>query len=381
MNKIKNALSKPWVAYAFATCSAVILFLFLTNLPSIGAWIKKVLSFLSPLITGVIIAYLLNPASEFFKRKVFKKVKKESTKHLLSVIMTITILILVLIIIIGSFVPSLVKSISTIISNWDSYVAVLEGLIDKVKPLAEKFNIDLSNLTSLTSDLMSKALNFIQENKTGILGTLSSAGSSVSNFAIGVLFGVCFLIAKKTLLSIFSKIRFAVLKKETIKKQDELFGRFHRIFIKYVACTLMDALIIGICVLIFVLILNPGYAPLIAVIAAFTNIIPTIGPMIGAGIALFFLVLETPINALWYFIFICLLQGLDGLVIKPRLFKGSLGVPGVWTFVFMIIGGKVAGMLGIILSIPIVAILVIIYNESVVPKLKKREIKINKAKS
>ena len=381
MKRIKYALSKPWVAYAFATCSAVILFVVLTNISPIGHWLKKALTFISPLITGVIIAYLLNPMTEFFKRKAFKKVKNDSTRHLFGVILTVSILIIVLLVIIGSLIPSLIKSVTKIVSDWDKYVDILEGLLEKVEPIAQKLNIDLSNISAITDDLMNKALNIIQNNKTQILSSLSSAGSSLSNFGIGVLFGVCFLVAKKPLVSIISNLRAAVIKKEQLERHNVLLNRIHSIFIKYMVCTLVDALIIGVCMLIFMLIIEPGYAALIAFISAFTNIIPTIGPIIGSVIAIFFLILENPWSALWYFIFSCILQLIDGMVIKPRLFKGSLGIPGVWTFVFMIIGGKVAGMAGIILSIPFVAILVILYNESIQPKLQGRAAKINKSKT
>jgi predicted PurR-regulated permease PerM len=107
------------------------------------------------------------------------------------------------------------------------------------------------------------------------------------------------------------------------------------------------------------------------------NIIPTFGPMIGGAIGIFVLVLDKPINALWFFIFICIWQSIDGMIIKPRLFKGSLGLPAVWTLVLIILGGKIAGMAGIILAIPIAAILVILYHETVEPRLNKRIGKLN----
>jgi predicted PurR-regulated permease PerM len=113
--------------------------------------------------------------------------------------------------------------------------------------------------------------------------------------------------------------------------------------------------------LVFNLIVGVPYAPLIAVVVAITNIIPTFGPVIGGAIGLFFIVLESPIKALIFLVFICVLQAIDGAIIKTKLFSGSLGISGVWTLVLIIIGGKIAGVLGIILAIPLSSLPITIY--------------------
>ena len=168
-----------------------------------------------------------------------------------------------------------------------------------------------------------------------------------------------------------------LFKKERLERNNELWRRFHRVFIRYVGCTLLDALIIGAGTLIFTLIMGMPYAGLIAVMCGLTNIIPTIGPMIGNAIGVFFLILDKPLNALWFFIFCCVWQSIDGMIIKPRLFKGSLGIPAVWTLVLIILGGKLAGMLGILLAIPMAAILVIFYQEVISSRIDRRIAKLN----
>jgi len=100
--------------------------------------------------------------------------------------------------------------------------------------------------------------------------------------------------------------------------------------------------------------------------------------MIGAVIGVFFIILESPVKALIFLVFICILQSIDGMIIKPKLYGDSLGIPAVWTLVLIIFGGKVAGMIGILLAIPFGAIFVIIYNETIEPRLEKRAAQINK---
>lgn len=381
MKKYARLLEKPYAAYTFAACSAVVLFMLLSNLDVINGWISGLGKLLSPVFTGIAVAYLFNPLSDFFERKWLKKIKKDTARHLWAVILTIVILVLALTLLLVSLIPSVIKSVSTLVDNWDSYTAKIEQLIQQLSAflVAHDINFDLSSIEDFVDNSMQKLISLVKDNVKPILSTLGSVGTSVSNFGIGVLFGFCFLIAKSGLLRLIAALRAALIRKERIERHNELFERCHSVFIRYVGCTLLDALIVGFATLVFLLVMRMPYAPLIAMLVAITNIIPTFGPMIGSAFGIFFLVLEKPLNALLFFIFICILQSLDGMVIKPRLFKGSLGIPGVWTLVLIVLGGKIAGMAGIILAIPAAAILVILYHETVAPRLKKRAAKINDA--
>ena len=383
MDKVKQWFKRPWVGYAAAACIAVVLYEILEHFAQVKGAVNNALTFLSPVVTGLVVAYLFDPVARFFENKVLKKLKKENARHLWAVILTIICLVLVVVLLLVALIPSLAKSVSTLVSNWNNYTDKLSSLLEKAAEFARthNINIDLSSIQNFIENSMSKMLNVVKNNAKGILNTIGDIGSGISNFAIGVLFGLCFLAAKKTLLEGLAIVRGALFKKERINRDNTIFASCHRVFIRYFGCTLLDALIVGVATLIFLFVAQMPYAPLIAVVVALTNIIPTFGPMIGAAIGIFFLVLESPFKALLFFIFICILQGLDGMVIKPRLFSGSLGIPAVWTMVLIILGGKIAGVLGILLAIPVGAILVIIYNETIEPRLKKRTAKVNQGSS
>ena len=370
MDKVKQWFKRPWVGYAAAACIAVVLYEILEHFAQVKGAFNNALTFLSPVVTGLVVAYLFDPVARFFENKVLKKLKKENARHLWAVILTIICLVLVVVLLLVALIPSLAKSVSTLVSNWNNYTDKLSSLLEKAAEFARthNINIDLSSIQNFIENSMSKMLNVVKDNAKGILNTIGDIGSGISNFAIGVLFGFCFLAAKKTLLEGLAIVRGALFKKERIDRDNTIFASCHRVFIRYFGCTLLDALIVGVATLIFLFVAQMPYAPLIAVVVALTNIIPTFGPMIGSVIGMFF-------------IFICILQGLDGMVIKPRLFSGSLGIPAVWTMVLIILGGKIAGVLGILLAIPVGAILVIIYNETIEPRLKKRTAKVNQGSS
>lgn len=379
MKKFKDLLSKPWAAYTFAACCAVILYTALTHFSVVSGWAHSVWGLISPVIIGVAVAYLLDPVSMFFEKKPLKKIKNESVRHIIAVVLTVICLLLVLGILLIALIPSLIQSVTKLISNWSRYTANLESLIERVSAFAQRknINIDLTGIKDMVDNSMSKIIALLKNNTQTILSVLGSIGTSVSNFAIGMVFGVCFLVAKKGMLKGLAVIRSAVFTKERIERNNELLERCHRVFLRYIGCTLVDALIIGTGTLIFGLIMKFPYAPLIAALVGLTNIIPTFGPMIGAALGMFFLVLDKPVNAIWFLIFICVWQAIDGLVIKPKLFSESLGIPAVWTLVLIILGGKIAGALGILLAIPFAAMGVIIYNESIAPRIARRTEKIN----
>ena len=166
MKRFKKMLAQPWAAYTFAACSAVLLYLLLSHFQLIGAGLGAVWKLLSPVVIGVIVAYLLNPVSEFFNRKIFKKVKKENTRHLLAVVMTVVCLVLVLAVLLVALIPSLGQSVSKLISNWDSYTEKIESLIDKLADFAAQKNIsvDLSKVTDLVDNSMSELVNLMKNN-------------------------------------------------------------------------------------------------------------------------------------------------------------------------------------------------------------------------
>ena len=372
--KFEKMMARPWAAYTFAACCAVLLYLALSHFYVITAGFAALWKLLSPVFIGIVVAYLLNPISDIFEFKVFRKVKNRSAAHFWSVVLTVLCFVLFLAVLLLALIPPLVQSVSKLISNWDNYTDKLQELLEKAIAFAQSKNItlDVSNISTLIDNGMNTLKDWLVENYKTILSKVGSVGTSVSNYAVGIVFGVCFLFVEKTLVSFLKKIRTALFKKGRLDRNNDLLKRCHNVFIRYLGCTLLDAVIMGVGAFIFALIMRMPYAGLIAVVVGVTNVIPTIGPMIGAVIAMFFLVLDKPVNALWFFIFSCLWQTVDGLIIKPRLFKGSLGIPAVWTLVLIILGGKIAGMLGILLAIPLAAILVILYHETVEPKLNKR---------
>lgn len=379
MKRVKKIFTGKFWQYTGVACFAVAFYVLLCNFAVLSNGFNFIWKIVKPIILGVVVAYLFNPVTNFFERTLFVKLKSKSKRHIWSVITAAICFLLVIVLLLVALVPSMAQSISNLIANWNSYTQKADGLIEKVSVFAEAHNlkIDLSSLDNFVDNSMDRIIESVKNNSKTILTKLGAIGTGISEFALGLVYGFCFLLAKDTLLGIVKKIRSAIFKKEKIQSHNELLAKCNSIFLRYIGCTLLDALIVGTATLIFNLIAKVPYAPLIAVVVAITNIIPTFGPMIGSAIGVFFIILENPLKALIFYIFLCVLQSIDGMVIKPKLFKGTLGLPVVWTLILIIVGGKIAGMLGIILAVPFGAIFIIIYNQTIEPYLERRMKKIN----
>lgn len=380
MKRFGRLFSKRSGFYLIIVIAIWLLFVLFDRTAVLKNAFGNIWNILSPVFIGIVTAYLFNPVSDFFERTFLKKVKKDSSRHVLGVVITIVCVLLVISLLLLALVPSLIKSFTRLISNWGVYTSKLQNVVGKLSAFAAAHNLnaDFSAVENMIENSMEKMLDFFKNNYKNILHVAGEIGTGISNYAIGIVFGFCFLMSKSTILSVVRKIRCSIFKQSVLDRHNDVLERCHKIFIRYVGCTLLDALIVGIATLIFTLIAGVPYAPLIAVVVAVTNIVPTFGPMIGAAVGVFFIILESPIKALIFLAFIVIIQSLDGMMIKPRLFSGSLGIPAVWTLVMIIFSGRVAGVVGIIVSVPLLAILEIIYKETTEPFLDKRALEINK---
>lgn len=377
MKKIKEFFQKPWAGYTIATCSAVVLYLLLTHLPTLWSVLTWFFGLISPVIIGAVVAYILNPLSSFFENRVFKKVKKQSVRHTLAVAIVVIIILALLSLLLAALIPSLISSIKGIISNRNEYIAKVSHFLSRFNK--GSLNLDIDNITAKINESIDGLLNKAYTNLSVILSTVKDVSSSVTNFAFGLVFGVCFLLGKDTIKRIVTDIRHTYMTDERFEKNNAFWSNCHEIFTQYFSCTILDALIIGISNAILMAVFGLPNVALISVIVGVTNIIPTFGPAIGAILGAFLLVLDKPSYALTFLIFTVILQSLDGMVIKPKLFSNSLGLPAIWTIVAITLGGKLGGIAGIILSIPFAAIMVILYKQTITPIMERRKKKINSA--
>lgn len=377
MKKIRELLSKPWAAYTFAACSAVILYLLLSHVSEpVAEWFQSVGKMFSPIVLGVAMAYLLNPLVNFFENKVFRKIRQVRIKHMLSVILAIVSSLLVLALLLVLLVPALIDSVTTIVNNADHYVESAQKMIARV---SERFgdNADLNSWIENLDEWVSKLLTMITDNMGTILSKITNIGSSIVNIGLGAVLAIYFLVDKENILKGINKLRKVCMTTKAYENQTVFLERCHSVFLQYILYSLLDGLIVGVSNAIFMTCMRMPYVPLVSVVVGVTNLLPTFGPIIGVVVGTVVLIFDKPILAVWFWIFCAVIQTLDANVIKPKLFHDSLGLPAVMTLISIIIGGKLFGVIGIFLAIPVTVVLRFLYNENFLPWMernkKKRE--------
>ncbi len=372
-NEWKN---KKWFPYTVATCSAVLLYAVLMNLGGIGKVLGQVFRFFSPVVIGIALAYIVEPLVTYLQNRVFRKVKSKKMNRSLSVILALVIEIFFLVLILSSLIPQLINSLTTFVANYNTYSAQLQAWLENLSDRFLMMHIDLSRTFESNVNLLNQLDSQLPDLLNRIIAASSEVGEHVVNWAIGAILAVYFLFDKERILWGAKALIILISEPVKYKRAFRFLKSCNDIMVKYIIAELVEALVVGCVNLIFMLIMGMPYAVLVSVVVGITNMIPTVGPIFGALAGGLILLLADPWKALWFFIFTAILQFLDGYILKPKMYGETLGVSSVMILISITIGGKMFGMLGILLAIPFAAIISIVYNKFLTILLEKKALKL-----
>lgn len=371
--KFRKALDQPWAAMTFAACAGVVLFVLLSHLGLIGKGLVKLYGFVEPVFIGLVIAYVTDPLVVFYEEHVFRKVGRKNIRRGLSVAATYLSIVVFIALILVSLIPQLISSVRLFISNLDSYSSAFNVLMKDLTDWAASHNVDISNYTSVGSDIVGLITSSLPQSVDGILNKTITYGKNVFDAVIAIIIAIYFLMDKTRLLRGGHRLWRAIVSEGSYRRSSNFLVRCNEIMIRFIVFDLLDGLIIGCANAAFMLVAGYPYLPLISIVVGVTNLAPTFGPIVGAVIGAGILLLVNPWYALVFLIFTIALQTVDGYVIKPKLFGNTLGVPSIGILIAIIVFGRMFGAVGVLLSIPVAAILDYIYKDGILPKLESRK--------
>ena len=352
----KNPFSeKKWAPMAMAICIGVLFYYLLEHIGVIWSIIVEIGYFVYPVVAGLILAYLINPLMRWVEAKIFKKIRKEKMRDLLSLITSLVIVIAFISLIIGTLVPQLYDSIVTLYGNREGYIAALSEWITEVG--GDKVLKNFEGLFSASRNLIEYISKYVTENSEEIASGVAKFGGHIGSWLIGIVFSVYFL-AGKNKVNEFGMRIISLIQKNPDRTARTLthIKKIDSILTRYLAFSIIDGIIVGAINALFMAIVGMQYTGLVSVIVGVTNLVPTFGPVIGALIGLLILILTDPMHALYFLIFTLILQTIDGYILKPKLFGETFGISGLWILIAIIVGGRIFGVIGIVLAIPFVAI-------------------------
>ena len=331
-----------------------------------GAW-----AFISPVAYGLILAYLLGPFARLIEKILPKKWSDNVKTHLGGIASLILVLVIILVFL-AILLPSLTSSAVRFYNNFDSYVESVKGTIDKVAERVDFVEIDTESLIGSSSDLLGKVAKWLGDNVNLLLNYAYSLSGRIVNFIIVLAMTLYALFDRKNLKKGALRIEKVVFGEEKTEKINAVLTRGDYYMMKFLGTNLMDSLVIGVINFIFLGIVKADYQMLLAVILGVTNFIPTFGPIIGGIIGGLIILLTKPDILLIYIIFTLVLQQIEGNFIVPLLFADSTGLSPFWVLVSIVLGGKIFGWAGLVLGVPLTALISSIINEIIARKTSKK---------
>lgn len=343
--KTGNILLK--IMLAMVILAIAILIIYLIDKTSVLVILGKIISILSPLFLGLLIAWLVEPAINYFvKNKVGRK---------LATVVVYLILIFIIILIAALIVPEFIAQVNELITRIPNFLKSINTFInDTFKSTAD---FDLSSVKeSLINTINNFVNNFTSENLTGIVEKLSSSIKVVSNFVLGILIAFYLSLDFKNVnkyVSILVPNRFH----EDIKKITTPLNEMLR---NYVNGTLLSCLFVMILSLIGFLISGVSSPLLFAIFCAITNLIPYFGPYIGGIPVILIGFTMNPYVGLGCLITVVLVQFLEGNILNPLIVGKAVDLHPVILMLSLLVFEYFFGIFGMVIAVPIVATIKIV---------------------
>ena len=367
----------------FGAISLSILFFFLIyRFQGFGDAISKLTGILMPFIYGAVIAYLLKPVCncvEDFLRRLLPE-KMGTVANMLAVTISLLFGILVVYALIMMIVPQLITSVTTLYytarNNLNDFVdwASHQEIIASNQKLLDFIETSYDNLQDTLDNIVrTKLVPSMQSLLSGAALGVMSFVTFLKNIIIGVIVSVYLLASRKKfgqqckmILYSLIKPRWADIILEEILYADKMFGGF-------INGKILDSAIIGVLCYIACLIFKFPSALLVSVIIGVTNVIPFFGPFIGAIPATLLILIQNPIKALWFVLFVLVLQQVDGNIIGPKILGNTTGLSSFWVLFAILLFGGLWGFVGMIIGVPVFAVIYDVLKKFVFHGLRRNE--------
>ena len=372
-NKLNKVLSRRAVAYLIVACTSVLFYVLLNNFDDVRKFFVSVWDIFMPFISGVVIAYLLNPIVRFFEDKLLGRMKARHAAHVISVVATVLLALVFIGLVFYFILPQLFQSISKLVTNLEGYFNALKGLLSDLNERLHWLDINVEEVIGTWSSLFSKVVGLAKNNLTDIVDFSLKFGTGLFNSLIVLVMSVYILIDRDRITRGLERYKKALLPEKWVAPFDSFCKKSNRIILNFYGMNLVDAMIIGVLNFILMSAFGMEYSLLISVIVGLTNFIPSFGPIIGAVPSALLLVLVNPLHALIFLIFTVVLQTIDPYVIKPLLFKGGTGLTSVEVLLSIVLFGRLAGITGMLIGVPAFAILSMIVEYFISARLAKKE--------
>ena len=339
-----------------------------------------IVSATTPLLLGMVIAYVLNLLLKKIEKFYFPKSKNARvirSRRPVCILLAFVALILIIAVIVNLVVPELVSSIRLITEEIPGVVEEIRlwalGTFKEVPAVQET----LANMNIDWKETLAKVLEVIMTGAgglfTSVVSLISGLFGTVAQTMIGTIFAIYLLSTKETLAVQADAVMRAYLKPRTRERILYIVSTFHKTFSSFIVGQLLEAVIIGTLCALGMMLLRIPYAVMTGTVVGVTALIPVVGAYIGAAVGAFMVFTVNPLQAVVFVIYLVVLQQLEGNLIYPKVVGSSVGLPGMWVLAAVTIGGGILGIGGMLIGVPLTAAFYRLLETDVKTRIERKE--------
>ncbi len=366
-------MDKSSKRFLWSLLGIVLLFFTIQNFEAVRGGIGLVLDVIAPLFYGCAIAFLLNLLIRWMERYLtFGPFTNRTFRRVTTIILSLVIVLGVVSGLVAGLVPEIRSSIQMLSQQLPGTISQITDFCIQRLGMPEAWfagirSVDVANLaqtlfqSGLIQKLLSSGGNFV-----------GGAVTSVLDFIIGLFFSFYLLMQKEKLGRDLRRLSKAYLKPDVSDWIQHVAESMNDIYSNFITGQCLDAVILGTMVTVVLLIFGIDYALLIGILVAFTALVPVVGSFLGGLIGVFLLLMVSFTDALIFLVALLVLQQIDNRFIYPHVVGNAVGLPAIWIFVAIIIGGNIGGIFGMLLAIPLFALIYSLLAENLRYREKRR---------
>ncbi len=359
----------------------IVLYWLLHETERVAGVVNDVLTLLMPFIAGAAVAFVLNVPMRAIERGL-RIIKKPGARRGLSITTTILAVLLVVVGVVYLIIPQVVETIETL-------VAQVPGFVNRVAEAGREFlnnnpelmqwlnentafsSIDWSGFVSKAVELLTGSLGTVADRALAAIVELSTG---IFNGVISLVFALYCLARKEILARQGRRLLYAFLPEKVGDETVRILRMTNSTFSNFISGQCLEAVILGCMFAVSMAIFGMPYIPLISVLIAVTALVPIVGAFVGCVLGAFFILVNDPMQAVWFVVLFLVLQQIEGNLIYPRVMGTSIGLPGMWVLLAVAVGGDLMGIGGMLAMIPLASVLYALAREITQKRLTARGI-------
>ncbi len=345
------------------------------------ALFSRVWELFSPFVWGAAIAFVFNVPMRAIEGQL-EGMKNQGLRRGLAIILTLASLVLVVMFVVELLVPQIRQTIATLVERIPAFVertsASLVAFMAE-NPEIQIWVMEAFDLKSLDwPTLLGNALTWLGNQVSAMMGgavtVIGGVAGVVMNLVISIVFAIYCLGRKEILARQGRRILYSILPEARTDEIIRVLRLTNATFSSFISGQCLEAVILGCLFAAAMMIFGLPYAPLVSVIIAVTALIPIVGAFVGCVVGAFFILVDSPFQAVTFVIMFLVIQQLEGNLIYPRVVGTSVGLPGMWVLLAVTVGGELMGVGGMLVMIPLASVCYTLAREFTNARLVERDI-------